>query len=129
MASYRGALYAATSAWRVGLHRSDDAGRTWRVVYDHPTAPRAVTRITTLATSGDVLYAGLTADESGVKLLRWAGDTLRPVDGWPKGAMVDVLASYRDRLYGVNGVVILHRPIRNDECGVRNLRRRDSPPH
>jgi hypothetical protein len=102
MTSYRGALYAATSAWRAGLQRSDDGGRTWRVVYDHPGEARTVTRITALATSADVLYAGLTAtDEHGVKLLRWDGGTLRPVAAWPMGVRVDVLASYRDRLYGV----------------------------
>ena len=48
MATHRGQLIAATSAWRAGLQRSAD-GATWRVIYDHPTPPRAVTRITTLS--------------------------------------------------------------------------------
>ena len=102
MTAHRGALYAATSAWRAGLQRSDDGGATWRIVYEHPGPPRSITRITTLAVNGDVLYAGLTASEDGVKLLGMHERRLRPVHGWPKGVTVDVLASHRGWLYGVN---------------------------
>lgn len=103
MVVHRGTLFAATSAWRAGLQRSQDGGATWQVVYDHPTPPRSVSRITTLATLGDTLYAGLAdyrPQES--KLLRWVGDTLRPVLGWPDGTMVSSLAAYGKWLYGVN---------------------------
>ncbi len=102
MATHRGQLIAATSAWRAGLQRSGD-GAAWRVIYDHPTPPRAVTRITTLATLGGVLYAGLTDYlPQGSKLLKWVGDTLEPVAGWPAGTMVTSLTAYRGQLYGVN---------------------------
>jgi len=45
-------LYAATSAWRAGLQRSDDRGRHWRVVADMPTAPGRVSRFTSLGVLG-----------------------------------------------------------------------------
>ncbi len=103
MAARRGALFAATSAWRGGLQRSDDDGATWRVSYDHPTPPGSVSRLTTLAVLDGALYAGLTAPgREGVKLLTMVGDTLRPVAAWPRGQSVDVLKAYRGWLYGVN---------------------------
>lgn len=100
---HQGALFAATSAWRAGLQSSQDGGMTWRVVYDHPTPPRSVTRITTLATLGDTLYAGLTDYRSqGSKLLKWDTGTLRPVIAWPDGTMVTSLTAYGKCIYGVN---------------------------
>ncbi len=102
MVTHRGALVAATSAWRAGLQRSED-GVAWRVIYDHPTPARTVTRITTLATLEDKLYAGLTDYRpEGSKLVKWVGDTLEPVAGWPVGTMVTSLTAYRGWLYGVN---------------------------
>ncbi len=103
MVAYRGTLFAATSAWRAGLQRSQDGGITWQVVYDHPTPPRSASRITTLATLGDTLYAGLTDYRpQGSKLLRWVGDTLKPVVDWPAGTMVTSLTAYSGWLYAVN---------------------------
>ena len=102
MITHRGGLVAAISAWRAGLQRSED-GVAWRVIYDHPTPARTVTRITTLATLGDKLYAGLTDYRPvGSKLLIWVDDTLQPVAGWPVGTMVTSLTAYRGWLYGVN---------------------------
>lgn len=102
MTTHRSALIAATSAWRAGLQRSED-GVTWKIIYDHPSPPRTVTRITSLATLGETLYAGLTDYRpNGTKLLRWAGDTLHPVPGWPAGTTVTTLRAYRGWLYGVN---------------------------
>ena len=102
MVTHRGQLIAATSAWRAGLQRSED-GLAWRVMNDHPTPARTVTRITTLATLGDKLYAGLTDYRpEGSKLLIWVGDTLEPVAGWPVGTMVNSLTAYCGWLYGVN---------------------------
>lgn len=102
MLAHRGTLYAATSAWRAGVQRSKD-GLTWEVIYDHPTPSRSVTRITTLAALGEMLYAGLTDyRREGAKLLRWDGTTFRPVRGWPAGQMVTSLAAYGRWLYGVN---------------------------
>jgi sulfatase modifying factor 1 len=96
-------LYAATSAWHAGLQRSDDGGVTWRVVYDHPTPGRLVSRLTALAVLDQTLYAGLTAfSDGGAKLLRADGDTLRALAGWPRGESVDRLTVYRGWLYAVN---------------------------
>jgi formylglycine-generating enzyme required for sulfatase activity len=97
-----GALFAATSAWRAGLQRSDDGGATWRVIYDHPTPAGLVSRITALTVLDDVLYAALSASEGGAKLLRLHGDTLDRVAGWPAGSSVDALAAYRGEIYAVN---------------------------
>lgn len=103
MIAYRGTLFAATGAWRGALQRSNDSGITWQVIYDHPTPPRSVSRITSLAVVAETLYAGLTDYRlQGSKLLRWTGRTLKPVEGWPPGTMVSSLSSYRGWLYGVN---------------------------
>ena len=103
MIAHRDSLFAATGAWRAGLQRSKDGGITWEVIYDHPTPPRSVSRITTLAILGDTLYAGLTDYRpEGSKLLRLVGDRLRPVVNWPPGTMVTSLAAYHGFLYGVN---------------------------
>lgn len=115
MIADRGALYAATSAWRASLQRSDDGGATWRVIYDHPTPRGEVTRMTTLAALDGILYAGLTSSGDGVKLLRWSGarrspeggvsppqSTMQPVPGWPHGRRVIALRTFRGWLYGVN---------------------------
>ncbi len=103
MAAHGGTLYAATSAWRAGLQRSDDGGASWRVVYDHPTKPGLVSRITTLEVFEGKLYAGLTNwRESGARLLRWSGETLRPLAGWPEGHAVTALAAFGGWLYAVN---------------------------
>jgi len=96
-------LYAATSAWRAGLQRSDDGGTSWRVVHDHPTPAGEVSRITTLAVLDRVLYAGLTSfGRPGVNLLRLDGDALRSVTGWPRGESVTGLAGWHGWLYGVH---------------------------
>lgn len=102
IAASQGALYAATSAWRAGIQRSDDGGATWRVVYDHPTPPGLVSRVTALAALDGVVYAALSAPEDGAKLLRLAGDGVRSVASWPPGRAVDALTAYRGHVYAVN---------------------------
>ncbi len=103
MIAHRGALLAATGAWRGGLQRSHDGGINWEVVYDHPTPPQSVSRIASLAVLAETLYAGLTDYRPARgKLLKWSGRTLMPVDSWPAGTMVASLTSYRTWLYGVN---------------------------
>ena len=46
MLGHRGTLFAATSAWRGGLQRSDDGGHSWRLLYEYPSPPRTVSRFT-----------------------------------------------------------------------------------
>ena len=103
MIAYQDALFAATGAWRGGLQRSNDGGLTWQVVYDHPTEPRSVSRITTLTVLAETLYAGITDYRpQGSKLLRWTGRTLEPVKSWPAGTMVTSLTAFGKWIYGVN---------------------------
>ena len=98
-----GALYAATSAWRASLQRSDDGGSTWKVVYDHPTPEGKVSRITGLTDFGGRLYAGLvTWYGAGINLRRLEGDALVPVPGWPIGRAVIALTPWRGHLYAAN---------------------------
>ncbi len=102
MLAHQGALYAATSAWRAGLQRSDDGGRTWRILYDHSQAPGTVSRFTTLAAQGDRVYAGLTNwSRSGIKLFEVGRAGATPVAAWPEGLAVTALSAYRGWLYGV----------------------------
>lgn len=104
MATHSGALFAATGAWRAGLQRSDDGGLTWRVIWDRPTPPGLVSRLTKLAVLDGVRYAGLTAwHDHGAKLLRLDRGTPRPLAGWPPGGEVTAMAAYRGWLYAVNG--------------------------
>ena len=96
-------LYAATSAWRGGLQRSTNSGRTWTVVYDHPTEERRVSRITNLAVLDGTLYAALTSyTQAGPKMLRLENGKLTPVPGWPTGQRTGALQSHAGWLYGVN---------------------------
>ena len=103
MAAAGGSLYAATSAWRGAIRRSDDRGRTWRTLYEHPSPSRSVSRFTELAILGDTVYAGLTAwREDGPKLYRVDGDGAAPAAGWPAGRAVTGMAAHRGWLYAVN---------------------------
>ncbi len=103
MAAVGGALYAAPSAWRAGLQRSDDGGGSWRIVHDQPTPEGKVSRITGLAGLGGRLYGGLvTWHGEGVNLLRLEAGAARPVPGWPKGRAVIAPTSWRGHLYAVN---------------------------
>jgi len=99
----RGRLYAATAAWRAGIQRSDDLGRTWRVIYDHPTARGRVSRFTSLGVLRGTLYAGLTSyTEPQPKLYRFPDDRVETVPGWPPGVRSDALFSFGGWLYAVN---------------------------
>ena len=101
--AHEGALIAATSAWRGGLHRSADGGRGWKQVYEHPSPPRRVSRFSSLAALGGTVYAGLTAwREAGVKLMRLSTSGAEPVSGWPDGRAVTGLTRHRGWLYGIN---------------------------
>ena len=104
MTRHRGALFAALSAWRARIQRSDDGGATWRQVFEYPSPERAVSRITALATLNGTLHAGLTTwyDSQGPKLLRWQEGRFAPVAGWPSGAALPALTRYRGWLYGRN---------------------------
>ena len=75
MTAHRSRLVAATSAWRAGLQRSDDGGGRWRVIYDHPSPPGRVSRLTSFANLDGALFAAMTAwREDGAKLFRIIDD-------------------------------------------------------
>jgi len=61
MSVLNGDLYAATFAWQAGLQRSRDGGRSWDIVYTHPTLDSTVSWFTRLATFRGKVYAGLTS--------------------------------------------------------------------
>ena len=104
MTSSGGALYAAPSAWVARLQRSTDGGTNWKLLYEHPTPDRRVSRITALEDFNGTLYGGLVAwyRSSGAKLLRWDGAAFRQVKGWPEGSAVPRLQQFGGWLYGVN---------------------------
>ncbi|MEM9907882.1 MAG: hypothetical protein AAF921_22965 [Cyanobacteria bacterium P01_D01_bin.44] len=103
MATYEGELFAGTGAWAGRILRSQDQGKTWQVIYEHPTPNRQVSRVTELAPLEEKLYAGVTAlQENGIKLFQWQQDTLLAVADWPKGKRVNDLTAYDGWLYGIN---------------------------
>ncbi|MEO0397608.1 MAG: hypothetical protein AAF243_16725 [Cyanobacteria bacterium P01_A01_bin.137] len=103
MIAHQGAIWAGTGAWAAGLQRSSNQGRTWELAYTHPTPPRQVTRLTTLATLGDDLYGGFTALQSRDRqLYRWQNETFQSVDAWPRGKRVLDLTRFGNWLYGIN---------------------------
>jgi hypothetical protein len=104
MTSSGGALYAAPSAWVARLQRSTDGGTNWKLLYEHPTPDRRVSRITALEDFNGTLYGGLVAwyRSSGAKLLWWDGAAFRQVKGWPEGSAVPRPQQFGGWLYGVN---------------------------
>jgi formylglycine-generating enzyme required for sulfatase activity len=96
-------LFAATSAWRGGLQRSDNAGASWKIVHDYATPAGRVSRFTSLAFLGDTLFAGLTGyEDKTAKLFRLENDALVAVDGWPAGQRSMALHAYAGWLYAIN---------------------------
>ena len=104
MENLGGRLYAATSAWRAGLHRSIDRGVRWRQIYDHPTPDRRVSRIFALAGFGGRLFGALVERRNGTQrfpLLVLDGDTVAEVPGWPETAKTLDLIAAIDGVYGL----------------------------
>ena len=101
--AHSGVLYAATSARRAGIQRSDDGGVSWRLIYRHRAPAPAESRFTTLASHGGTLYAGLTSSgEQGVRLYRVDHDGVEAVPSWPRGRAVTTLTAHRGWLFGVH---------------------------
>lgn len=97
------ALFAATGGFVAVLHRSDDGGLGWRVIYEHRNAPDSFSRLISLGELGGELHAGIEADEGkSVKLLKLREENLAPVPGWPAGASADALTEFRGWLYALH---------------------------
>ncbi len=104
MESIGGRLYAATSAWRAGLHVSTDGGQRWRQIYDHPTPKRRVSRIIALAGLGERLFGAVVErrdDAPRFPLLILDGDAVSEVPNWPETARTLDLAAVRGAVYGL----------------------------
>ena len=104
MESLGGRLYAATSAWRAGLHVSTDGGLRWRRIYDHPTPKRQISRIIALAGFGGRLFGALVERRDGAPrfpLLVLDGDAVTEVPGWPEKARTLDLAAAKGGVYGL----------------------------
>ncbi len=104
MENMAGRLYAATSAWRAGLHVSTDGGLRWRRIYDHPTPRRQVTRIVALAAFSGRLFGALIERRDGAPrhpLLVLDGDAVTEVPGWPETARMLDLAAAKGGVYGL----------------------------
>lgn len=84
LAEWQGGLLAVTSAWRAGLHLSDDGGLSWSELYDHDTAPGKVSRMGTVVVAGDQAVAHLRGAGGVVRLVRWSGGAPINVSGWPQ---------------------------------------------
>lgn len=93
-------LYAAPSAWKASIARSEDGGASWSNVYLHPTPERRVSRITGLATMGDRVIGVLNAPD-GQRLIRVDDGSGRPLSGWPEGRRTVDLVTHRDTLFGL----------------------------
>jgi hypothetical protein len=94
-------VYAAPSAWKGSIARSDDGGATWRTVYLHPTPERRVSRITSLIATDHGVYGTLNAPE-GRRLIRVDDGSGEPVLGWP-GGRTHGLTVHAGRLLGIAG--------------------------
>lgn len=96
-------LYAASGGFAAALHRSDDGGQSWQLLYTHHNAPNSYSRLVSQAMLGPHLFAGLDASgEAGPKLLQWKSGTFVPVPGWPGGERADALTVFRGRLYALH---------------------------
>ena len=120
LAAAGGVLVAATSAWRAGLQVSEDAGRSWRQIYDHPTPERRVSRIVSLAAVGDRVF-GVLVTRRGQRLLILEGETVSEVPDWPRNRPILGLAPFRGRLYGLVQEADGVAPLLSDGAASRRL--------
>lgn len=104
LAAHRDALYAATSAWRAGLQRSTDHGRSWEPIHEHETPSGRVSRFTGLTVLKNHLYAGLAGPSRlAPKLFELTEpESVRPLAGWPPGRRSSILAVHAGWLYATN---------------------------
>ena len=100
MAKIGDRLVAATSAWRAGLQASQDGGRSWNALYDHPMPERRVSRITELIEVNGRALAYLTSRD-GQRVLVLDGDDVAELAGWPKDASLRGWERLGDWVYGL----------------------------
>lgn len=98
MVLWDGRLIAATSAWRAGFQVSADLGLTWHALYDHPTAPRRVSRVVKLAAAED-FFVGHLIDVGRHRLLVSDGQTTSLLDGWDENRTVVAMAATPEAVF------------------------------
>ena len=98
-AEWQGSLVAVSSAWRAGLQVSDDGGRTWTSAYDHPTPLERVSRMSEFAVAGELGIGRMREPGQKYRLVRWDGEALSDVPGWPQGPYVHSLTAHRNAVY------------------------------
>ena len=98
--AWRGRLLAITSAWRTGLQVSDNRGRDWTALYDHPTPKGRLSRFRYPLVLHDELY-GYLEDQDGARLAKFTGGRLISVPGWPKNRRFFALTLHNGRIFAV----------------------------
>lgn len=104
MAELGGQLYAATSAWRAGLHASSDGGQSWRQMYDYPTPEGHITRIISLAGYKGKLFGAVVHRRAGAprfSLLMLDGKKVTEIPGWPDRARTLDLVAAKGGVHGL----------------------------
>ena len=125
LAVWRDRLLLVTSAWRTGFQVSDNRGRDWAALYDHPTPARRLSRFHEPVVLHGALY-GYLKDPGGIRLVGFTGDRLTTVPGWPKDRYFFALTRHRGQLYALVKGEDGHRLWRTDgqtseRVGERNL--------
>jgi len=100
MAAPGGRLVAATSARQAALHASGDQGASWQRVYEHATPVGQTSGIAEVATRVPFTFGYLSSQEQQ-RLLRFDGERVEPVPGWPSGLPVLALAAWREQVWGL----------------------------
>lgn len=95
-------LIAANSAWRAALDASDDGGRTWRRIYEHPTPDGRVSRIVDLFALGGRVV-GPFSGPNDRRLLIAEGEAVTDLPGWPRDRSLFGAAVVKGWLYGLVG--------------------------
>ena len=80
-------LYAANSGWTAKLNVSEDHGKTWRQIYEHPTPQGVVSRITSLTPLHGKLIAQMIV-RGVANLTTFADGRLSTIEGWPRGISI-----------------------------------------
>jgi hypothetical protein len=99
-----GRIFAAPSAWRAGLHVSNDGGQHWKQIYDHPTPKGHITRIISLAAFDGKLFGAVVHRRNGAPnypLLMLDGETVTEIPDWPATFRTNELIAGKKGVYGL----------------------------
>ncbi len=97
---WRERLLAVTSAWHAGFQISDNRGRDWITLYDHPTPQGRLSRFHYPLVLREELY-GYLADPNGARLVKFIGGRLVSVPGWPDNRHSSALTLHQGHIFAV----------------------------